>query len=345
MLAPAGSLLLVLRQIADPRGRQGRRHSLSAMLATVVCALLCGSRSYSAIVEWIHAQEPETWHLLGFLRKPPKLNAFRKLLMRLSPQVLEAALRPWVDQLLADSRSSETDLQPVAMDGKSLRGALGEHGQLIHLLSLLDQRTGFVLRQMEVPGKTNEHKAALELLKTLVLKGRLITGDAIFCQRDLCRQIVDDDGHYFFMVKDNQPELKQAIEAEFRPAFSPLRRATAAIAPVGGRNQQQRAWPARAAPPGASTRLAEHLDWPGVAQVCRIERWRSISGKEEHEVAYAITSAPRDQADAATLLACNRGHWGIENRSHYVRDVTFGEDASQIEKGYAPQILAGCGMD
>ena len=90
----------------------------------------------------------------------------------------------------------------------------------------------------------------------------------------------------------------------------------------------------------ASTRLAEHLDWPGVSQVCRIERWRRLGGKEEHEVAFAITSVPRSLADAATLLACNRGHWGIENRSHYVRDVTFGEDASQIRKGYAPQILA-----
>lgn len=232
--APAGSLLLVLQQIPDPRGCQGRRHSLSAMLATIVCALLCGSRSYSAMVDWIHAQEVEIWHLLGFFRTPPKLNAFRKLLMRLSPQVLEAALRPWVDRLLADSGPVGEDLQPVAMDGKSLRGALGEHGQLIHLLSLLDQRTGFTLRQLEVPGKTNEHKTALQLLKTLVLKGRLITGDALFCQRDLCRQIVDDDGHYFFMVKDNQPELKRAIEAEFQPAFSPLHRAAAAIAPVGG---------------------------------------------------------------------------------------------------------------
>jgi predicted transposase YbfD/YdcC len=91
----------------------------------------------------------------------------------------------------------------------------------------------------------------------------------------------------------------------------------------------------------ASTRLAQHLDWPGVAQVCRIERWRHMRGKEEHEVAYAITSVPRDKADAATLLAFNRGHWGIENRSHYVRDVTFGEDASQIRKGHAPEILAG----
>lgn len=232
--APAGSLLLALQQIPDPRGRQGRRHSLSAMLATVVCALLCGSRSYSAIVEWIHSQEPEVWHLLGFFRKPPQLNAFRKLLMRLSPQELEAVLRPWVDRLLAESGPAADDLQPVALDGKSLRGALGGHGQLVHLLSLLDQRTGFVLRQAEVLGKTNEHKAALALLKTLVLQGRVITGDAIFCQRDLCQQIIQDEGHYFLMVKDNQPELKQAIAAEFEPAFSPLHRTSAAIATVDG---------------------------------------------------------------------------------------------------------------
>jgi hypothetical protein len=231
--APAGSLLLALQQIPDPRGRQGRRHSLSAMLAAVVCAMLCGARSYSAITDWIHAQEDEVWHLLGFWRRPPKLGAFRKLLMRLSPLALEAALQPWVDRLLADGPPAETDLQPVAMDGKSLCGALSEYGRSVHLLSLLDQRTGFTLRQLEVPGKTNEHKTALALLRSLVLKGRLITGDAIFCQRDLCQQIVDDDGHYFFRVKDNQPELKQAIEAEFQPAFSPLHRATTAVASVG----------------------------------------------------------------------------------------------------------------
>lgn len=78
-----------------------------------------------------------------------------------------------------------------------------------------------------------------------------------------------------------------------------------------------------------------------MAQVCRIERWRRLGGKEEHEVAYGITSASPQQANAAKLLAWNRGHWGIENRLHYVRDVTFGEDASQIEQGHAPQILAG----
>ena len=228
--APAGSLLLALRQVPDPRGRQGRRHSLAAMLAAVVCAMLCGARGYSAITQWIHLQQPEFWYLLGFTRKPPTLGAFRKLLMKLSPQALEDVLRPWVERVLADQAVDDDALQAVAMDGKSLCGTLSKYGRAVHLLSLLDQQTGFTLSQMEVDGKTNEHKTALQLLKTLVLEDRVITGDAMFCQRELCQQIVDDGGHYFFEVKDNQPELKKAIEAEFQPAFSPLHRKAASVA-------------------------------------------------------------------------------------------------------------------
>jgi DDE_Tnp_1-associated/Transposase DDE domain len=229
--APAGSLLAYLEQIPDPRGRQGRRHSLSAMLATVVCAILCGRRGYSAIAEWIHHQPVETWHLLGFTRRPPRLGAFRKLLMALAPAILERVLRDWAGGVLGQAGLegvSDEELAALAMDGKSLRGTLAGHERAVHLLSVLDQRAGFTLSQMEVDGKTNEHKAALEILKTLVLKGRVITGDAIFCQRELCQQIIDDDGHYLFEVKDNQPELKKAIAADFEPAFSPLQRTSAA---------------------------------------------------------------------------------------------------------------------
>jgi hypothetical protein len=191
------------------------------MLAAVVCALLCGARGYTGIVQWIHAQDLELWHALGFLRIPPQLGAFRKLLMRISVEALEDALQGWVERLLPEPVDPAA-LQAVAMDGKSLCGALNPLGRVMHLLSLLDQSTGYTLRQLEVDGKTNEHKAARQLLKSLVLEGRVITGDAIFCQRDLCQQIVEDGGHYFLEVKDNQAELKAAIEAEFQPAFSPL---------------------------------------------------------------------------------------------------------------------------
>ncbi len=90
----------------------------------------------------------------------------------------------------------------------------------------------------------------------------------------------------------------------------------------------------------ASTRLATHLNWPGAAQVCRIQRRTLRNGNVTEEVAYGITSVPRVQASASQLLSWNRGHWRIENGSHYVRDVTFGEDASQIRTGNAPQCLA-----
>lgn len=229
--APTGSLLAYLEQIPDPRGRQGRRHPLSAMLATVVCAILCGRRGYSAIAEWIHSQPVATWHLLGFTRRPPKLGAFRKLLMALAPATLEAVLQEWVGVVLKQAGLegiSDEELAALAMDGKSLRGTLAGHERAVHLLSLFDQRTGCTLCQMEVDGKTNEHKTALEILKTLVLKGRVITGDAMFCQRDLCQEIIEQEGHYLFEVKDNQPELKKAIAGEFEPAFSPLHRTSAA---------------------------------------------------------------------------------------------------------------------
>jgi len=213
-------LLEYLQQIPDPRGRQGRRHALTAMLATIVCAFLQGARGYFAIAQWIHCQEPQFWHELGYTRRPPKLGAFRKLLMKLPAERFEQAVRAWVAHCLDDPATSRT-LQPVAMDGKTLRGALQPHGRAMHLLSVLDQATGCTLGQTRVDEQTNEAKTALELLRSLVLKGRVVTGDAMFCQREVCQEVLDQGGHYLLVVKDNQPALKEAITAEFAADFSP----------------------------------------------------------------------------------------------------------------------------
>ena len=113
------------------------------------------------------------------------------------------------------------------MDGKTLCNTLAAHERNVHLLSLLDQATGGVLRQQAVPPTTNEAKTAVDLLRIILLKGRLVTGDAMFCQRELCEQIVDSGGDYLFVVKDNQPELKAAVEADFQPGFSPRHRKSA----------------------------------------------------------------------------------------------------------------------
>jgi hypothetical protein len=193
------------------------------MLATVVCAVLCGHRSYAAIVQWLHLQSPATWHKLGYTRKPPQSTCFETLMARLSPEELGAALTRWIQDGL--NISLDDELQAVSIDGKSLRGTLCDHEQAIHLLAALDHKLGGVLSQVDVDSKTNEHKAAMDLLENLVLKGKVIIGDAMFCQHEICNEIRDKGGHYFFVVKDNQPTLRREIASSFAEteAFSPLR--------------------------------------------------------------------------------------------------------------------------
>lgn len=228
-----GDLLALLATIPDPRGRKGRRHELPAMLAAIVCGILAGAQGCTAISQWIHNQEVSFWHELGFLRRPPTTNGFRYLLLKLPPQQLESVIGQWVDEVLEiqGHRPAEDQSEPavreVAIDGKTLRGAMQSHGRSLHLLSLLDQATGSVLSQLSMPATTNEHKVAIKLLKTIVLKGTVITGDAMFCQRDICQQIIEEQGDYLFTVKDNQPDLKSAVEADFRPGFSPRYRNSA----------------------------------------------------------------------------------------------------------------------
>ena len=188
------------------------------MLATVICAVLCGARGYEAIAQWIHAHEPAVWHLLGYFRRPPTAGAFRFLLQKLDPTVLEHVLTEWINE---HCQINGDELQPLAIDGKTLCSTLAEHERSIQLLSTFDNHTGCVLSQMQVPTDTNETKAALEILKSLVLQGRVVTGDAMFTSPEICSAIIDSGGDYLLVVKDNQRELKETIAGDFLPGFSP----------------------------------------------------------------------------------------------------------------------------
>src|SRR5205085_2599308 len=186
---------------------------------------------YAAIAQWGRDQPIELMHQLGYRRRPPAYGTFQGLFSRLDAAAFEGAVSRWVAHLLP--APDFQGLRPVAIDGKSSRGSGMAGSPAVHLLSALDQRTGAVLAQARVPAATNEHKAALALLKSMVLHGRVITGDAAFCQRDLCEQVVSDGGHYLIKVDRNQPTLLADIESAFGPAFSPLR-------PAGGRRRTRR---------------------------------------------------------------------------------------------------------
>jgi len=226
----AGNLLSFLAAVPDPRSRYGRRHPLSAVLGLVCCAIMCGAKSYTAIAQWGQDQDIALMHQLGFTRKPPKMGGIRKVLIALNPKAFEDALTRWAGSLLDGSTSPELlSLEAFSLDGKTARGSFDGHEKAVHLLSLVAHKSGLTLAQTPVPNggehKTNEHKTALRLLEGIVLQGRLVTGDAMFCQRDLSRRVIDAHGHYLWFVKENQPTLLQDIKAAFaasaEAAFSP----------------------------------------------------------------------------------------------------------------------------
>ena len=169
------------------------------------------------------------------------------------------------------------------------------------------------------------------LLARLPLCGQVVTADALHCQAALCRQIRTARGHYVVMVKENQPHLYADIALLFAAPPPGERFATARRVDChGDRTEVRQLW--------ASAALTGYLTWPGVAQVCKVERVVQRQGRRTQEVRYAVTSLAG--ASAAQLLQLIRGHWRIENRLHYVRDVTFGEDASRIRTRAAPQVMA-----
>lgn len=214
----AGSLLDHLSNLNDPRDPKGQRHPFQALLAASCAAILCGARGPQAIAEWVKAQPIELLHKLRFKRKPPCQNTYRNLFLAIDTADLDKVLCQFVSSVLD---VAPDQLRVTPLDGKTLKGACDRIDRATHLLSLLDEPTGCVLHQCLVPQDTNEHKQALELLDDLVLGGRIVTGDAMFCHKDVAQTILDCQADYFLAVKGNQPELLEDIQAAFEPPFSP----------------------------------------------------------------------------------------------------------------------------
>jgi hypothetical protein len=189
---------------------------------------MSGAKSYAAIGQWGQDQDIAVMHRLGFTRTPPKSGGIRKVLIALDKVRFEDALTRW-----AESRRGEpitiASLEALSLDGKSVRGSFDGMEKAVHLLSLVSHEAGLTVAQKAVPNgaeeKTNEHKTAIPLLRQVDLTRRVVTGDAMFCQRDLSQQIIDAGGHFLWFVKENQPTLLRDIEAAFAPSadgdFSP----------------------------------------------------------------------------------------------------------------------------
>jgi predicted transposase YbfD/YdcC len=336
MVPQSRPLIEVLAEIPDFRRNRGKRHPLAAILALACSAMLCGYRSYTAIAEWGRHYGAHLVHALGFTHRAPCVATLHTVLRRVDREVLEAQLGAWAETLLGEPLGLAEGEDAIAIDGKTLRGSKKQGAPGAHLLSALAHRVGVTLAQQAVDDKTNEIPVVLDLLRHLVLKGRIVTMDALLTQRQIAQQIVDAGGDYVMVVKENQPQLLDDIATVFAlPPMPGERRTVADTLDLGHGRIEQRGLQ-------TSNLLAGYSDWPGLAQVFWLERQVILkkTGEVRQEVVAGVTSLTPERADAARLLALVRGQWHIENQSHWVRDVTFDEDRSQVRCGNIPQVMA-----
>jgi predicted transposase YbfD/YdcC len=340
-----GSLAAAFAQVPDPRRAARVIYPLPAILALAVAALLANHRSVLAIAEWGARQDAPMLAALGFAEgRTPCQSTLHRLFCQLDGDVLAARLTA----CFAPSAAPSPDAAPqgVAIDGKAQRGRLrftADGGPIVHALSAFCHEQGIVLAHEPIATGPDKAEAELTVAPALLARidwrERVLTGDALFCQTAVCEQVMAAGGDYAVLVKENQGTLYRDIALLFDPSptvpAAPLtdRRVASTLETGHGRTMERRELV-------ASTDLTEYLDWPGAAQVFRLERtWRE-HGKAKRTLHYGITSLHPAEADAARLLALRRGHWSIENGLHRHKDVNFGEDASLIHVGAGPTVMA-----
>jgi predicted transposase YbfD/YdcC len=329
-------LIEVFAMIPDFRKPRGKRHPLGAIFALACCAMLCGARSYSAIAEWGRNYGTRIAQALGFTHATPCAATLHTIFRHVDRDAFETSLGAWADSVVGSLPAApETPEPAVALDGKTLRGSKNQGAPGTHLLSALAHQVGVTLTQCAVDDKTNEITAVETILEQLVLEGRIATMDALLTQRRVAQTIVDKGGDYVMIVKENQPQLRADVELVFTLPPIGDRQDTARTVDLGhGRIEQRNIT--------TSVALVGYSDWPGLAQVFEIGRHVMFpkTGKERVEVVYGVTSLCPERATPERLLALVRGQWQIENKSHWVRDVTFDEDRSQVRCGNIPQVMA-----
>lgn len=357
---PERGLLSAIDRLPDFRKPRGIRHPLPALVALMACAIALGHRTPRAMAQWAEHLPQDSLRRLGFqlygrhrhLVAPSKGTLYRTM-ANLDAGRLERVVAEWVAEQAPDPRV-------IAVDGKSMRGTRGggPSGQAppCHLLSAFAPESGVSLGQQRVDSKTNEITAFQPLMTSLGdISGCIVTADALHAQAPPCRFLVEEmHADYLFMVKENQPTLLHTLQTLPDEAWSePYMEQD--LTPSHGRLERRTI--------RVSSALQDSARFAGLGQVCRIEREvrhvrrcrdargrrcrgcpRCESGlitvKQSYELAHGISSLEAGAADGRKLLCANRMHWGIENRSHHVRDVSFDEDRSRLRTHHSPQVLA-----
>lgn len=316
-----GTMRDVLGSIPDPRNRRGIRHGLTGILALALCAVLAGAKSFAEITEW--AADTGRGPLAKAGITVPHVTTIQRVLARVDGDVFDTAFGAWV--------MAQVKPKVIAIDGKEVRGAKNGGGDRVHLMAAVDHGTGTVLGQVSIGVKTNEIPCFEDLMDTFKsLTGVIVTMDALHTQRAHAEYLIKRGGHFLMSVKGNQPKLHHQ-----------LKRLPWKDVPASNKHSYKKNGRTGSRSIKVVTVDAGIL-FPHAAQAAQvIRRSRKINGEKwSQETVYIITSLRAEAASAKDLNTMVRGHWTIENRLHWVRDVVFLEDKSMVRTGNAPRLMA-----
>lgn len=346
------SLYHVFEQLTEGRHPRGKRYSLALVLSLLIVGKLAGMTTLTAIAEWVRWRADWLRQVLPGTREQfPCPATYSNVLRTVDATQVTHLLASWLtrleaarrcgtepSRLLSQPAAQEQHVQ-LALDGKTLRGTLAHTApdqRSQHVVSLYETQTGVVLAQQAVPDKGNEITVEAVLLTPTQVAGRIVTADALHTQRKCCADIHRFGGYYVLFAKANQPTLEEDLRLFFSEPPPDCRdwRQARIWSKGHGRLELRELV--------ASTELNEWLaaTWPGVEQVFWLQRTISRQGQQHIQTIYGITNLSPTHASAARLLEVVRRHWTIENRLHWRRDVTLGEDHCQVRKGAAPLVLA-----
>lgn len=329
------SLLEHFGKIEDPRIARKRLHHLIDIIAIAILAVLCGAEGWEDIEDFGKCKLD--W-LKTFLRLPngiPSHDTFRRVICSIRPSEFQTCFVDWVQNIFR-----VTEGEVIAVDGKTARrsyekGQQNGHGP-IHMVSAWASKAGFVLGQQKVDGKSNEITAIPLLLKVLELKGCIVTIDAMGCQKEIARQIVEQQGDYVLALKGNQSSLAQGVATSFEQAtlrrFEGLDYAVYEDVDKGHGRIEVR----RCETLSGLLWLDDAKDWVGLKTICKLTSIREIKDKTTTEVRYYISSIVDNTQKIAESV---RSHWGVENSLHWVLDVSMHEDNSRIRTGDGAENL------
>lgn len=330
--APLPILMECLSELPDPRVERTRLHCLLDILTIGICGVICGAEGWDDISRFGRSKQEWLREKLD-LSLPngiPSADTFRRVFARLQPQKLQEAFQRWTKQLYVATQG-----EVISLDGKVLRHSfdIAFDQSAIHMVSAWASSARLVLGAVKVDEKSNEITAVPLLLAAMDIEGCIITADALNTQKSIAAQIVAQKADYLLPVKENHPHLYQDIQNLFEHAR------THRYEDVEHRHSTSRTYGhGRSETRQCDVILLKQNDpfwgdmqqeWSKLSSLVRIERTRETSKGRSSEVAYYISSL---RADAAQYQHAARSHWGIENRLHYVLDVSMDEDDCRIRR-------------